>query len=61
MFIGNTTGVKELEVISIEIDGKPSNTASKGDVVGVKLNEQVRENDQVYMMVPVEDVEHLKQ
>lgn len=61
MFIGNTTGVKELPVISIENDGKPVETALKGDIVGVKLGDVVRENDQVYMMVPVEDVEYLKQ
>lgn len=61
MFQGPTTGVKTLKVISIEEDGKSVETARKGTVVGVKLSEIVRENDQVFMVVPVEEVKHLKQ
>lgn len=61
MFQGPTTGVKTLKVISIEEDGKTVTTARKGSVVGVKLSDVVRENDQVFMIVPVEEVKHLKQ
>ena len=61
MFQGQTTGVKSLKVISIEENEKPVEVARKGTVVGVKLNEIVRENDQVFMIVPVEEVKHLKQ
>ena len=61
MFQGSTTGVKSLKVISIEENEKPVEVARKGTVVGVKLNEIVRENDQVFMIVPVEEVKHLKQ
>lgn len=61
MFQGPTTGVKTLKVISIEEDGKSVETARKGSVVGVKLSDVVRENDQVFMIVPVEEVKHLKQ
>lgn len=61
MFQGPKTGVKSLKAISIEDDGKPVTTARKGSVVGVKLSDVVRENDQVFMVVPVEEVKHLKQ
>lgn len=61
MFQGPTTGVKNLKVISIEEDGKSVTKARKGTVVGVKLSDIVRENDQVFMIVPVEEVKHLKQ
>ena len=61
MFQGQTTGVKSLKVLSIEENEKPVDIARKGSVVGVKLSEIVRENDQVFMIVPVEEVKHLKQ
>ena len=61
MFQGQTTGVKTLKVLSIEENEKAVEIARKGSVVGVKLSEIVRENDQVFMIVPVEEVKHLKQ
>ena len=61
MFQGPTTGVKSLKVLSIEEDGKPVSTAKKGSVVGVRLSSVVRDNDQVFMVVPAEEVKHLKQ
>lgn len=61
MFQGPTTGVKTLKVISIEENEKSVEVARKGTLVGVKLTEIVRENDQVFMIVPVEEVKHLKQ
>lgn len=61
MFQGVTTGVKSLKVISIEENEKSVDIARKGTIVGVKLSEIVRENDQVFMIVPVEEVKHLKQ
>ena len=61
MFQGPTTGVKSLKVISIEENEKSVELARKGSIVGVKLSEIVRENDQVFMIVPVEEVKHLKQ
>ncbi len=61
MFQGQTTGVKTLKVLSIEENEKAVEIARKGSVVGVKLSEFVRENDQVFMIVPVEEVKHLKQ
>lgn len=61
MFQGTTTGVKSLKVISIEVEGKSVSIAKKGTFVGVKLSEAVRVNDHVFMTVPIEEVEHLKQ
>ena len=61
MFQGQTTGVKTLKILSIEENEKPVDKARKGSVVGVKLSDIVRENDQVFMIVPVEEVKHLKQ
>ncbi|MFA5598918.1 MAG: hypothetical protein WDA26_15250, partial [Pusillimonas sp.] len=61
LFIGKSTGVKSLEALSIESDEKPVERAEKNTVVGVRLSEIVRENDEVYQIVPVEEVNNLKQ
>ncbi len=61
LFIGKTTGVKELEVVSIEKDAKAISFAQKGEVVGVKLRGLVREGDEVFKLVPIEDLENAKQ
>lgn len=61
MFQGSATGVISLRVESIEEAFKPVQQATRGSLVGVRLSGLVRENDQVYKMVPVEEVESLKQ
>ncbi len=61
MFQGSATGVISLRVESIEEAFKPVQQAARGSLVGVRLSGLVRENDQVYKMVPVEEVESLKQ
>ncbi|HAE37851.1 MAG TPA: peptidase U32, partial [Candidatus Riflebacteria bacterium] len=61
MFQGPTTGVLSQPVESIEKAFKPVDKAEKNSLVGVKLAQAVRENDQVYIMVPVEDVEDARQ
>jgi putative protease len=61
LFIGKTTGVKELKVVSIENDTKPVLTAEKNDIVGVKLLDLVREGDEVFKLVPIEEIEEVKQ
>ena len=61
MFQGSTTGVVTLEVLSIEEAFKPVTSAAKNSLVGVKLSGLVRENDQVYKMVPVDELENARQ
>lgn len=61
MFQGSATGVISLRVESIEEAFKPVQQAARGSLVGVRLSGLVRENDQVYKMVPVEEVENAKQ
>ena len=61
MFQGSATGVISLRVESIEEAFKPVQQAARGSLIGVRLSGLVRENDQVYKMVPVEEVESLKQ
>jgi len=61
MFQGPTTGVVSLVAESIEHQFKPVSEAPKNSFVGVKLSQRVRENDQVYQMVPVEELENVKQ
>ena len=61
MFQGSATGVINLKAESIEEAFKPVQQAARGSLVGVRLSGLVRENDQVYKMVPVEEVESLKQ
>jgi len=50
MVIGNTTGVFEQKVEEMKINDKSSKTAEKGQLVGIKINNLVRKNDQVYLI-----------
>lgn len=61
MFQGVTTGVVSLVAESIEEAFKPVEAASKNSLVGVKLSGLVRENDQVYRIIPVEELENVRQ
>lgn len=47
---GQKTGVQEQKVESMEISNKPVKEAGKG-LVGIKLNFEARENDQVFLIV----------
>lgn len=49
-FKGHTTDFTE-EVASLEIDNQSVVEAKKGDLVGIKVKERVRENDDVYQVV----------
>jgi len=46
--IGNTTGIVNAIVKSIEINNKPVQKAIKGQEIGIKLSKYVRKNDEVY-------------
>lgn len=43
------TGEFEQPVDSIQIEHKPVDSAGKGDVVGVKMVQKVKEGDEVYL------------
>ncbi len=47
---GHTTDFTE-EVKSMEIDNQPVDEAKVGDMIGVKVEERVREKDKVYKVV----------
>ena len=47
---GHTTDFTE-EVKSMEVDNKPVEEASAGDLIGIKVMDRVRENDTVYKVV----------
>ena len=47
---GHTTDFTE-EISSMEVDNQSVDEAKKGDLVGVKVKERVRENDKVYKVV----------
>jgi putative protease len=49
MFQGNKTGVIQQKVNSMEIRNKKINKAKKGQKVGIKTNNRVRENDKVFL------------
>lgn len=61
MFQGNTTGVLTQKAESIEEAFRPVEKAEKGSLVGVKLAQQVRENDQVYIMIKAEELANARQ
>ncbi len=46
-FVGAHTDFKQ-KIISMQIDRNPVNTVKKGDAVGIKVQEKVREHDIVY-------------
>jgi len=47
---GHTTDFAE-EVESMEIDNQPVDEATVGDMIGIKVQERVREKDKVYKVV----------
>jgi putative protease len=47
---GHTTDFTE-EVKSMEVDNQPVDEATVGDMIGVKVEERVREKDKVYKVV----------
>ncbi|NPA33290.1 MAG: U32 family peptidase [Aquificae bacterium] len=51
--IGKKTGLVRQRVESIHLDGKPVESAKKGQVVGIKTAERVREGDKVYLITKV--------
>jgi len=49
-FYGHTTDF-ESTVLSMQMEHKPTTDAKKGDSVGIKVPERVRERDRVYKIV----------
>jgi putative protease len=47
---GHTTDFTD-EVASMEVDNQPIEEARVGDLVGLKVQDRVRENDKVYKVV----------
>ncbi len=47
--IGNTTGILEQKVKSMEINGKKVNIVKGGQLVGLEVNNKVREGDKVFL------------
>ena len=50
-FLGHTTDC-ESRVSSMQIEHKAVTEVKKGDSVGIKVSEKVRENDKVFKIVP---------
>lgn len=48
-FVGAHTDFKQ-KISSMQIDKNPVNTVKKGDAVGIKVQDKVREHDIVYKM-----------
>lgn len=46
---GHTTDFEQ-EIKEMQIDHKPVETAKKGDDVGVKVDDKVREGDKIYLV-----------
>lgn len=49
--IGNSTGILEQEVESMEIGGNKVDVVKQGQLVGLKVNGKVREGDKVFLWV----------
>ena len=48
--IGNTTGIINSKIDSIEIKNKKVEKAGKGDEIGIKVPKKVKKNDEVYLI-----------
>ena len=49
-FKGHTTDFEDT-ITSMQVDNKPIEEAKKGDLIGIRVIERVRENDTVYKIV----------
>lgn len=49
-FSGHTTDFSQ-EIESMQVDNEPVDSASAGDSVGIKVNERVRDGDEVYKVI----------
>tara|TARA_Y100000034_G_C6711017_1_gene314070 strand:- start:120 stop:722 length:603 start_codon:yes stop_codon:yes gene_type:complete len=47
---GKNTGIVRQKVESLYVDESPVNKAKKGDVITIKVNERIRENDKLYVV-----------
>ncbi len=56
LIIGNKTGCVEDKIQSMEINHKKVSIGKKGDRVGIKLNNIVREGDMVYKIYKVDNI-----
>ncbi len=50
LLTGNKTGVAEQKVRSMQINHKDTEKAAKGDIIGILMDSDVRENDMVYLV-----------
>ena len=57
IIIGNKTGCVETTVESIQKNKNELDKATKGDVVGIKIDQLVRENDKVYLVNNIKEKE----
>ncbi len=48
--IGNTTGIENFKIKSIQINGKNVSLGKKGETVGIKFPTKVRKNDELYII-----------
>ena len=51
LITGPTTGVIEAKADSLHKDGNPSKNAVKGDRITFKLNERIRKNDKLFVII----------
>ncbi|WP_053404816.1 U32 family peptidase [Persicobacter sp. CCB-QB2] len=56
LITGVTTGVMEVEVEEIHVDGQPVEEAKRGDLCSIKVPDRVRPSDKLYKMVANEEV-----
>ena len=48
--VGHTTGYTECSANTLHVNGKPVDSAKKGDIVTIPISERVRRNDKVYVI-----------
>jgi len=61
MVTGKTTGFIKQKVENLHVDGEPSKTAKKGDLITLHFDERIRKNDQLYKIVQKCDNEECRE
>ncbi len=60
LIIGKTTGILKQKVDSLYIDEKPVSSAKNKDIITIKVNERVRENDKLFVLIERKKYQGLK-
>ena len=57
---GKTTGIIKQKIESLYVDEKPVSKSKKGEIITIKLNEKIRKNDKLYIVINRKEMQSIK-